>query len=205
MAKETTKLSLKELEENIDMLDYDELQEYIANPEISNSEYLEHAKLRMKEIEKDMISVYKIFLKTLKKKHCKYVLNEEERNKIFFTYNRNRFYADLDCEYDFVIIYFLHSIQINKEDNVKYSRLKSVVNHTNGLCSVVTRYNEYEDTGEINVISQTTLHFISKNPCFDLELGMVLGDFIVARDLVKDLMKRKYNKQNKLKKISNNQ
>jgi hypothetical protein len=197
MAKETTKLSLKELKENIDMLDHEELQEYIADPGISDPEFLEHAKLRMKEIEKEMISVYRIFLKALKKNHCKYVLNEEERNKIFFTYNRKRFYADLDYEYDFVIIYFLHSIQINKEDNVKYSRLKSAINHTNGLCSVVTRYNEYEDTGEINVISQTTLHFISKNPCFDLELGMVLEDFLMAREALLSLMKRKYHKQNK--------
>lgn len=197
MAKETTKLSLKELKENIDMLDREELQEYIADPGISDPEFLEHAKHRLKEIEKDMICVYNIFLKTLKKCHYKYVVNDKDSYKIGFRYNRMKFYADLDCEYDFVIIYFLHSIQINKEDNVKYSRLKSVVNHTNGLCSVVTRYNEDEDTGEINVISQTTLHFISKNPCFDLELGMVLEDFLMAREALLSLMKRKYNKQNK--------
>ena len=116
-----------------------------------------------------------------------------------------RFYADLDCEFDYVTIYYIHNIQINKEDDVEYSRLKRVVNETNKICPVATVYCENEVTGDISVVSKTTFQLISKNPCFDLELGAFLHDFMWARDFVKAPMKRKYNKQNKLKDFSNNQ
>lgn len=194
MDKETKMFFLKELKEHIDALDYEELQEYIADPEINDPEFLEQAKLRLKEIEKDMAIVYNMFLKTLKKCHYNYVVNDEDPNKISFTYNRMRFYADIDCEYDCVTIYYIHNIQINKEDDVEYSLLKRVVNETNKICPVATVYGEDEVTGDITVVSKTTFQLISKNPCFDLELGAFLQDFKMARDFVKSPMKRKYNK-----------
>ena len=58
MAK--SKAPLKEWEEIINAMSYDELQEYIADPEICYPDFLEYAKSRLTEIENN------IFLKPLK-------------------------------------------------------------------------------------------------------------------------------------------
>ncbi len=192
MAK--SKAPLKEWEETINAMSYDELQEYIADPEICYPDFLEYAKSRLTEIENNMINVRKVFLKALKRKHIKYDLEDDE-NKINFTYNRKRFHADLDCEEDFVIIYYIHDILISKEDEAKITRLEKAVNESNKTCGVSTFYEENEDSGYFYVVSSTIINFISQNPNFGMELGISLSSCLSSRYLIKELMKRKRHKR----------
>ena len=178
MAK--SKAPLKEWEETINAMSYDELQEYIADPEICYPDFLEYAKSRLTEIENNMINVRKVFLKALKRKHIKYDLEDDE-NKINFTYNRKRFHADLDCEEDFVIIYYIHDILISKEDEAKITRLEKAVNESNKTCGVSTFYEENEDSGYFYVVSSTIINFISQNPNFGMELGISLSSCLSSR------------------------
>lgn len=192
MAK--SKAPLKEWEENINAMSYDELQEYIADPEICYPDFLEYAKSRLTEIENNMINVRKVFLRALKRKHIKYEFEDDE-NRINFTYNRKRFHADLDCEEDFVIIYYIHDILVNKEDEAKITRLEKAVNESNKICGVSTFYEENEDSGYFYVVSSTIINFISQNPNFGMELGISLSSCLSSRYLIKELMKRKRHKR----------
>ena len=194
MAK--NKLPLKEWEETINDMSYKELQRCIADPSY-HPEFLEYAKATLAQLESDMAHVNEVFIKTLKKRRIKYEL-DGDKDTFFFTYNRKRFRAELDCEEDFVIIMFLHDIHVDKEDTVKVSRLVRAVNGTNIICSVNTFYDENKSTGNIIVVSRSTLHFITQNPNFETELILTLNDCFTANSLVKALMKRKYNKRKKL-------
>lgn len=189
-----SKSPLKEWEETINNMSYGELQEYIADPEICYPEFLEYAKSRLTEIENSMINVRKVFLKALKRKRIKYKLDDDE-NKINFTYSRKKYYAELDCEEDFIIIYYIHDILVNKEDEAKITRLAKAVNESNKLCSVNTFYEERVNPEFVFVVSRNSLDFISQNPNFDIELGMTLLGCLTAQKVVKSLMKRRYNKR----------
>ena len=100
-------------------MSYEELQRCIADPEICYPEFLEYAKSRLTEIENNMINVRKVFLRALKRKHIKYELEDDE-NKINFTYSRKRFHADLDCEGDFVCIFFYTTSSLAKRMKLDY-------------------------------------------------------------------------------------
>ena len=192
MAK--SKAPLKEWKETINDMSYEELQRCIADPEICYPEFLEYAKSRLTEIENNMINVRKVFLRALKRKHIKYEFEDDE-NRINFTYSRKRFHADLDCEEDFVIIYYIHDILISKEDEAKTTRLAKAVNESNKICSVNTFYEERENPEFVFVVSKNSLDFISQDPNFDIELGVTLSGCLTAQKIVKGLMKRRYNKR----------
>lgn len=192
-----TKFPLKEWEETINNMSYEELQEYIADPEICYPEFFEYAKSRLTEIENNMINVRKVFLNALKRKHIKYELEDDE-NRFNFAYHRKRFHAELDCEDDFVSIYFLHDIFISKEDETRLLRLGKAANETNKICHVNTFYEESENSDHFYVVSTTIINFVSQNPNFGMELGIALEDFLDAQYLMKGFMKRKYNRRKKL-------
>lgn len=194
MAK--NKLPLKDWEETINDMSYEELQRCIADS-CYYPEYLEYAKTRLTQLESDMANVYKVFIKTLKKRRIKFELRDD-KDTFFFTYNRKRFRAELDCESDFVMIHFLHDIFINKEDGAKLSRLGKVVNATNKICRVNTYYNENEEDGYFFVVSSATIFFISENPNFEIEFKMTLESCLDARHIVNGLMKRRNNRRDKL-------
>ena len=122
----------------------------------------------------------------------------EDKEKISFTYNRKIFWAELDCECDFVIIHSLHDIFIDKDDGDKLTRLRNAVNEINKICGVNTIYEEYEEEGYFFVISSATIFFISENPNFESEFNMTLQSCLTARDLLKRLMKRIHNKRDRL-------
>lgn len=195
-----TKFPLKEWEETINNMSYEELQRSIGDPSFY-PEFKELAKNRLLELEADSNRVLEVFIKALKKRRCKYELGDA--GKINFTYHRKKFHAELDCEDDFVSIFFIHDIFIDKEDETRLLRLGKAVNETNKICSVNTYYeDDWEDkSSEVPnfyfVVSATALFFVSQNPNFAMELGMVLEDFLAAEYLMKGFMKRKYNKRKK--------
>ena len=196
MANKKSKLPFEEWKETINDMSYEELQRCIADPSYY-PEYLEYAKSRLLQLESDMAHVYEVFIKTLKKRRIKYELGED-KEKISFTYNRKRFWAELDCECDFVIIHSLHDIFIDKDDGDKLTRLRNAVNEINKICGVNTIYEEYEEEGYFFVISSATIFFISENPNFESEFNMTLQSCLTARDLLKRLMKRIHNKRDRL-------
>ena len=187
MAK--SKSPKEEWKENIDIMTYEELQRCIADPNYY-PEYLEYAKSRLAQLESDMAHVNEVFIKTLKKRRIKYELGDD-KDVFFFNYNRKRFRAELDCESDFVIIYFIHDIFINKEDEAKLSRLGKAVNETNKICRVNTIYEENEEDGYFFVLSSAMIYFVSENPNFEIEFRMALESCLTARYVVNGLMKRR--------------
>ena len=194
-----TKLPLKEWEESINNMSYEELHRSIENPSYC-PEFKELAKNRPLELERSNVEigtnrVLEVFIKALKKRRCKYELMDGDR--INFTYHRKKFHAEIDCEDDFVYIYFIHDIFISKEDEMKLLRLGKAVNETNKICRVNTFYEESKDTDFYFVVSTTTLFFVSQNPNFGMELGMALENCLAAQYLMKGFMKRKYNKRKK--------
>ena len=179
----------EEWKDNIDFMSYEELQRCIADPSYY-PEYLEYAKSRLAQLESDMVHVNEAFIKTLKKRRIKYELGDD-KDEFYFTYNRRRFRAELDCESDFVIIHFLHDIFINKEDEAKLLRLGKAVNETNKICRVNTIYEENEEDGYFFVVSSATILFVSENPNFEMEFKMALESCLTARYVVNELMKRR--------------
>lgn len=188
MAKD--KFPKEEWKDNIDIMTYDELQRCIADPNTYYPEYLDYVKSRMTEIEGNMVKTREVFLKTLRKRRIKYESANNE-NKFHLKWNRKTFIADLDTEGDFVIIYFIHNIFIEKEEEAKLSRLKEAVNAPNMICSVRTYYEENEDCGHFFVVSAGSINFITENPNFETELMMILHNCLDAEYIVNGLMKRK--------------
>lgn len=187
---------MKEWEKTINKMSHKELQEYISVPDVCYPGFLELAKKRLAELEslekKENIqtATREVFLKALKKRRLKFELTDDGETIIFF-FNRRRFYAYIDCEDDFVILFFAHNILINEENEAKLSKLKRVINATNKICNVNTVYDMIEETGHLYVFSKTFLHFVSENPNFMIELFMALEDCLTAQYLTKVLMKRK--------------
>jgi histidinol phosphatase-like PHP family hydrolase len=179
----------EEWKDDIDFMTYEELQRCITDSSYY-PEYLEYARSRLAQLENDMAHVYEVFIKTLKKRRIKYELGDE-KDIFYFIYNRKRFRAELDCEYDFVTIHFLHDIFINKEDGAKLSRLGKTVNEANKICRVNTIYEENEEEGYFFVLSSATIHFISENPNFEMEFKMALESCLTARYVINGLMKRR--------------
>jgi len=179
----------EEWKDDIDFMTYEELQRCITDSSYY-PEYLEYARSRLAQLENDMAHVYEVFIKTLKKRRIKYELGDE-KDIFYFIYNRKRFRAELDCEYDFVTIHFLHDIFINKEDGAKLSRLGKAVNEANKICRVNTIYEENEEEGYFFVLSSATIHFISENPNFEMEFKMALESCLTARYVINGLMKRR--------------
>ena len=191
-----SKSVIKEWKETINRMSSDELQSSIVDPSYY-SEFKELAKKRLTEIERSNHenNVLEVLIKALKKRRCKYEL--EDDNKVHFTYSRKKFYAELDLEDDFVSLFFLHDIHVNKEDKSKLARLISAVNDTNRIGGETTYYCENTDTGNVFVVSTSILNFISHNPNFEMELGMALEGCLISRYTVSTFMKRKYNKRKK--------
>ena len=179
----------EEWKDSIDIMSYEELQRCIADPSYY-PEYLEYAKSRLAQLESDMVHVNEAFIKTLKKRRIKYELGDD-KDEFYFTYNRRRFRAELDCESDFVIIHFLHDIFINKEDEAKLLRLGKAVNETNKICRVNTIYEENEEDDYFFVLSSAMIYFVSENPNFEIEFRMALESCLTARYVVNELMKRR--------------
>ena len=189
MTNKKSKLPLEEWKDRIDFMTYEELQRCIADPNYY-PEYLEYVKSRLAQLESDMAYVNEVFIKTLKKRRIKYELGDD-KDIFFFNYNRKRFRAELDCESDFVIIYFIHDIFINKEDEAKLSRLGKAVNEANKISGVTTIYEENEEDGYFFVVSSATILFVSENPNFEMEFKMALESCLTARYVVNGLMKRR--------------
>ena len=189
MANKKSKLPLEEWKDRIDFMTYEELQRCIADPNY-HPEYLDYAKSRLAQLESDIAHVNEVFIKTLKKRRIKYELGDD-KDVFFFNYNRKRFRAELDCESDFVIIYFIHDIFINKEDEAKLSRLGKAVNETNKICRVNTIYEENEEDDYFFVLSSAMIYFVSENPNFEIEFRMALESCLTARYVVNELMKRR--------------
>ena len=179
----------EEWKDDIDFMTYEELQRCITDSSYY-PEYLEYARSRLAQLENDMAHVYEVFIKTLKKRRIKYELGDE-KDIFYFIYNRKRFRAELDCEYDFVTIHFLHDIFINKEDEAKLSRLGKAVNETNKICRVNTIYEENEEDDYFFVLSSAMIYFVSENPNFEIEFRMALESCLTARYVVNELMKRR--------------
>ena len=189
MTNKKSKLPLEEWKDRIDFMTYEELQRCIADPNYY-PEYLEYVKSRLAQLESDMAYVNEVFIKTLKKRRIKYELGDD-KDIFFFNYNRKRFRAELDCESDFVIIYFIHNIFINKEDEAKLSRLGKAVNEANKISGVTTIYEENEEDGYFFVLSSAMIYFVSENPNFEIEFRMALESCFTARYVVNELMKRR--------------
>ena len=89
-------------------------------------------------------AVMERFLKTLRKKRLKYHFAEIE-NRVCFKKQGMSFFADVDCEEDFVTIYMLHNVLIDMEDEKSLSMMRKAVNATNSLCNITTYYDKDDD------------------------------------------------------------
>lgn len=146
--------------------------------------------------ERGKACVLDVFCKVLRKRHIKYELGGNDET-IFFTYRRNKFMALLDLEEDFADIVFIHDIFIDKKDETKLARLGRLVNGTNKICPVQTYYEENEDTDFVFVLSRNSINFITQNSKLEIELIISLDGCLLSKDLIKTLMKRRYNKREK--------
>ena len=196
MGTKKSNLPIKEWEDSLKKMSYEEIQEYISIQGICYPKFLELAKVKLEEQRNNVVNV---FLKVLKRRHCKYEMGKYD-NEFLVTYNRKKFCVKLSLEDDSAFIYYIHDIYINKENEAKISCLMKAVNQTNKICHVNTVYLTDEDTDVVSVASKTSLRLITQNSNFETELMMTLIDCLTARDIVKKLMKRKYNKRMKVDK-----
>ena len=126
-----------------------------------------------------------LFLETLAKLGCQYQLAEEEDdNRIFFTFQGEHFFVDASNESLYIHIYDTHWGQVDLYDVDEFARLRKAINESNINNSVTTLYTIDEEEGKVNVHSKSIILFIPQIPKIDNYLGSELSAFFRAHRYV---------------------
>ena len=185
-------LPIKEWEETINGMSYEELSEYISDPDVCYPEFMELAKERLAELENlkesDVKAVTReFFLKALTEMECKYEVTED--GNVIFNYEyedendageivteNKAFYVsvDNDEEIDSIALYYTHDINTNIRNEKELSHLGKVVNSANSFIDVNTVYNVDEATGKVSVYSWRAFAEISQMSNFKSQLHLAI-------------------------------
>ena len=132
-----------------------------------------------------------LFLETLAMLGCQYELAEEEDdNRIFFTFQGEHFSVSATNESFFIHIYDLQWLQVDLYDVDEFARLRKAINESNIYNNVTTLYTIDEEEGKVNVHSKSIILFIPQIPRIDNYLGSELSAFFRAHRYVTNEMEK---------------
>ena len=125
-----------------------------------------------------------LFLDTLERIGCQYQLGEGEDSRIFFSYQGEHFFADMDDESIYVHIWDTHWVQVELYDIDEMSRLRKAINTSNKNSAVSTFYTIDDDAKTMNVHTKSTITFLSSIPYLEDYLRTELNEFFHAHQIV---------------------
>lgn len=125
-----------------------------------------------------------LFLDTLTKIGCQYQLGEDDDTRIFFDYQGESFFADLDSEGIYVHIWDTHWFQVELSDIDEMSRLRKTINTSNFRTGVTTVYSIDNDAKTMIVHSKSIIPFMSSMPALEVYLRVELNEFFRAHHVI---------------------
>lgn len=178
---------------------YQEEQEQIQINDVNNHLH-DQALEQMQEEKKQELMENKgtrdLFLETLTKIGCQYELGgEEDKNRIYFGYQGERFFVDATNEGWYIHIYDTHWGHVELYDIDEFTRLKKAINTSNLNNSVMTIYTIDEAGGNVDVHCKSTILFIPQIPRLEDYLRLELNEFFRAHQHVGNEMAKLREKE----------
>ena len=125
-----------------------------------------------------------LFLDTLTEIGCQYKLGEGEDTRIFFDYQGEHFFADMNDDGMYVNIYDIHWGHVELYDIDEVSRLRKAINNSNLNTTVTTVFTIDDDAKTMDVHCKSTFLFIASIPHLDNYLRVELNEFFHAHQAV---------------------
>ena len=125
-----------------------------------------------------------LFLDTLTKIGCQYQLGEDDDTRIFFNYQGESFFANIDAESIYVHIWDTHWCQVELSDIDEMSRLRKTINRSNFSTGVTTVYAIDNDTKTMIVHTKSIIPFMSSMPGLEVYLRVELNEFFRAHHII---------------------
>ena len=194
------KLPLKEWEESINKMGYEELQRYIADPEICYPEFLELAQNRLKELEVERMRDDVIKILTEFGWQCE--INEDDYINFYMTdvvpysddvvsyFNDADFFISLDAHFRYIEINECCWKIVKLDDIDEVERLKQAINHTNLAQSVTISYLVNEEKQTMEVCSSTNMPYLSDEEYLKEYLDKKLNDIYCSNKLLDHILEK---------------
>ena len=125
-----------------------------------------------------------LFLETLTKMGCQYKLGEGDDTRIYFDYQGEHFFADMNENSIYVHIWDVHWAHVELYDIDEVSRLRKAINNANLNTEVVTIYTIDNDAKTMDVHTKSTIPFMSSMPDLEDYLRTELNEFFHAHHFV---------------------
>ena len=139
-----------------------------------------------------------LVLETLPKIGCQYTIDEDNNNRIGFTFQGEHFVIDASNDYLMIDIWDLWWAEQELYDIDGLSRLKRAINEANINTSITTVYSINEAGSNVGVHSHKNLLFIPQIPNIENYLQAMLADFFrVHRYIATELDKLKVDEDNR--------
>jgi hypothetical protein len=138
-----------------------------------------------KEREIKRKNTWKLFIDTLEGIGCQYQHGEDDDTRIFFDYQGESFFADLDSESIYVYhIWDTHWCQVELSNIGEMSRLRKTINTSNFRTGVTTVYSIDNDAKTMIVHSKSIIPFMSSMPALEVYLRVELNEFFRAHHVI---------------------
>lgn len=129
-----------------------------------------------------------LFLDTLTKIGCQHKLSESDDDRVYFTYQGERFMVRTRNDVSYVQIWDPYWTHADLCDIDELSRLRKAINTSNFTTSVTTVFAIDEEEKRMDVHSKLTIPFLPSMPNLGDYLRAELDVFFHAHQVVKDEM-----------------
>lgn len=140
-----------------------------------------------KEMEIKKKNTRELFIDTLTKIGCQYQHGEDDDTRIFFDYQGESFFANIDAETFYVYhIWDTHWCQVELSNIGEMSRLRKAINRSNFSTGVTTEYSIDDDTKTTIVYSKLLIGVTSSMsmPALWVDLQDELNEFFRAHHII---------------------
>ena len=145
-------------------------------------------------------NTWKLFIDTLEGIGCQYQHGEDDDTRIFFDYQGESFFANIDAESIYVYhIWDTHWCQVELSNIGEMSRLRKAINTSNSRTEVTTEYSIDDDTKTTIVYSKSLIRviFSMSKPALWVDLQDELNEFFRAHHIIEvEMQKLREQKRN---------
>ena len=125
----------------------------------------------------DQVGTRDLFLETLTKIGCQYTVDDEDKERFYFSYQGENFAVDMSDERQYVNLWdmFWASVELYNIDQL--ARLKKVINESNLRFATTTVYTVNEAGSTVDVHCKSVILFCAQIPDLENYLRTELNDF----------------------------
>lgn len=134
--------------------------------------------------EKEETGTRSLFLDALAKIGCQYKFGEGDDTRIFFDYQGEHFFADMNNDSIYVHIWDIHWGHVELYDIDEVSRLRKAINDSNINTTVITVFTIDDENKTMDVHSKSTIPFVSLMPYLENYLRTELDEFFRVHQTV---------------------